>query len=110
MAIQTESTTSLMAGIGERLKQLRLEANLSREQLAAETGVAADTVRNAESGRNVSLETLIRLLRGLNELARLQGLLADAGPSPVTMARNQGLRRQRASGGRRGAGEAGWKW
>jgi transcriptional regulator with XRE-family HTH domain len=106
----TESTSSLLAALGQRLRQARLDANLSREQLATETGVSADTVRNAESGRNVSLETLIRILRGLGELDRLQGLLDESGPSPVALARHQGLQRQRASGRRRDAGESGWKW
>jgi transcriptional regulator with XRE-family HTH domain len=106
----TESTSALLATMGQRLRQARLEANLSREQLADATGLSADTVRNAESGRNVSLETLIRILRGLGELDRLQGLLEDSGPSPVALARHQGLRRQRASGRRRDSGESAWKW
>jgi transcriptional regulator with XRE-family HTH domain len=110
MDILSGSTEALLSRVGSRLRQLRLEANLSREQLAAETGVSADTVRNAESGRNVSLETLVSLLRGLGELERLQVLLDDAGPSPVSLARRQGLRRQRASGRRRKAASSAWKW
>ena len=110
MTIQNESNAALLQGVGERLRQLRLGANLTREQLAADTGVSPDTVRNAESGRNVSLETLVRLLRGLGELHRLQGLLEDRGPSPVALARNQGLRRKRASGRRRRSQETSWKW
>lgn len=110
MTGSSESTKSLILTLGHRLRQARLEANLTREQLALETGLSADTVRNAESGRNVSLETLIRILRGLGELDRLQGLLEDTGPSPVALARQQGQRRQRASGRRRDTAEPGWKW
>jgi transcriptional regulator with XRE-family HTH domain len=110
MELTRESNDSLLNGIGERLKQLRLTANLTREQLAADAGVSADTVRNAESGRNVSLETLVCLLRGLGELQRLQGLLEDRGPSPVALARTQGMQRQRASGRRRSTKKSGWKW
>jgi transcriptional regulator with XRE-family HTH domain len=110
MELTRENNSSLLEGIGERLRQLRLAANLTREQLATDTGVSADTVRNAESGRNVSLETLVRLLRGLGELQRLQGLLEDRGPSPVALARTQGVQRQRASGRRRRAKKSDWKW
>lgn len=110
MKLNTESPGSLLSAIGRRLRRARLDANLSREQLADQIGVSADTVRNAESGRNVSLETLIRILRGLGELDRLQGLLEEPGPSPVALARQQGLRRQRASGRRRQAAGQAWKW
>jgi cytoskeletal protein RodZ len=39
MDILSGSTEALLSRMGSRLRQLRLEANLSREQLAAETGV-----------------------------------------------------------------------
>ena len=106
----SETPDELLTAVGQRLRRARLDANLSRAQLADRIGVSADTVRNAEGGRNVSLETLIRILRGLGELDRLQGLLADAGPSPVALARQQGRRRQRASGRRRRSRETAWTW
>lgn len=102
--------SALLAEIGRRLKTERLDADMTRDQLAERTGLSPDTVRNAEVGKNVSLESLIRILRGLHRLDRLDGLLAEAGPSPVALARRHGRQRQRASGKRRGRPAGRWRW
>lgn len=64
-------------GDGERLRALRLRAGLSQEELAAEAGVARNTVSNAECGWPVLLKTARKLARVLlvepRELARWRG-------------------------------------
>lgn len=110
MSIRESSDTAIQSLLGERLRALRLDLNLTREDLADNVGLSIDTVRNAEAGRNVSVETLIRLLRGLGQLDDLAALLAVRGPSPVKLAKRQGKIRQRASG-TRGKKETGrWQW
>jgi putative transcriptional regulator len=101
---------AVQQGLGARLREARLDLNLTREDLAADIGLSVDTVRNAETGRNVSLETLIRLLRGLGRLDDLDRLLESAGPSPVQLAKRQGKIRQRASGSRTTNKSGRWKW
>ena len=96
--------------LGARLRAVRLNLNLTREDLAADVGLSVDTVRNAETGQNVSLETLIRLLRGLGRLDDLDHLLESAGPSPVQLAKRQGKIRQRASGSRATNKTERWQW
>ena len=86
MSLKESNDTAIQAALGEHLRSVRLDLNLTRENLAAEVGLSVDTVRNAETGRNVSIETLIRLLRGLGQLDDLAALLAashtlDAGRS-----------------------------
>lgn len=104
------SDQSITETLGERLWQLRLEANLTRKQLAAEAGLSSDTVRNAEKGANVSLETLVRILRVLGRLHDLSGILIDDGPSPVEMLESRGRVRQRARGSRDDKSRTEWKW
>ena len=52
---------------GEKLKELRLEANLSQ------AGLGRNSVAEIEKGRNFSVGSLIALLRVLNQLDRLEG-------------------------------------
>ena len=110
MTNNDQNDTSIQAALGERLRNARLNLNLTREGLAANVGLSVDTVRNAETGRNVSLETLIRLLRGLGRLDDLGLVLASGGPSPVQLAKRQGKIRQRASGSREKKDTERWQW
>ena len=52
------------------------------------------------NGQNVSVETLLLLLRGVGRLDDVESMLADEGPSPIELAKRQGKERQRASGKR----------
>lgn len=110
MSNHVENDRAIQAALGERLRHARLNQNLTREGLAANVGLSVDTVRNAEKGRNVSLETLIRLLRGLGRLDELGLVLASGGPSPVQLAKRQGKIRQRASGSRDKKDTERWQW
>jgi transcriptional regulator with XRE-family HTH domain len=103
------SNDGILQDLSERLRALRLRADLSQEALAEASGVSFNTVRNAEEGRNISLDTLISLLRALQALPALEGLLPQPGLSPVDLARRAGKPRQRASGKRSGE-RADWQW
>ena len=108
MDIKETSDRGLQEALGSRLRRARLDADLTRDALASQIGLSADTVRNAETGRNISVETLIRILRGLGRLDDMAGLLADPVLSPVQLAKSQGRIRQRASGKR--SDDDGWRW
>lgn len=110
MKIQEMSDKAILSTLGQRLRQLRLDADQSRRALADDIGLSPDTVRNAESGQNVSLESIVRILRGLNSLQSLESFLETTGPSPVELARASGKLRRRASGKRTRAAKGEWKW
>ena len=110
MSLKESNDTAIQTALGEHLRSVRLDLNLTRDNLAAEVGLSVDTVRNAEQGRNISLDTLIRLLRGLGRLDELDLLLESRGPSPVQLAKRQGRTRQRASGSQDRNKPGQWQW
>lgn len=110
MSIQTLSDDAVLAELGRRLRNERLNMNLARAELAQRIGISPDTVRNAEIGRNVSMLTFVRIARGLGVLDQLGAVLPDTGPSPVQLARRKGRVRQRASGSRARKSKDGWQW
>ena len=111
MNFQSMSNPDILAELGRRLRQRRLNANLTQDALASHAGVSLNTVRNAELGRNSSLDTLISLLRSLGAVGELQPLLQDEGPSPVELVRRDGRTRQRASTASANESEDGdWQW
>lgn len=58
--------------IGQRLKQIRLQHNLTQKQLSIDTGLSVSTISLIEQGNSTSLESLIRILIRLNRLKELE--------------------------------------
>jgi len=83
--------------LGERLKQARLNQNITQEQIAEQIGVSRRTVINAEKGE-ATLLTFISILQVLKLTHQLDAFLPQQSVSPVQLAKLQGQQRQRASG------------
>lgn len=97
----SEKTASALAEeIGERLKQARLNQDLTQSEVASLAGVARKTVLNAEKGK-VQLEILIAIMMALDLTGQLDLFLPIQEISPLQLAKLQGKKRQRASGQRR---------
>lgn len=103
-------TASAMAEeIGERLKQARLNQDLTQSDVAGLAGVARKTVINAEKG-NAQLEIFIAIMMALDLTDQLDLFLPKQAISPLQLAKLQGKKRQRASGQHRGLDEETPEW
>lgn len=89
--------SALLAEVGARLEQARLRAGLSQLALAEAAGVAKRTVERFEAGQPGSTENLIRLLRALQLIEQLEGLLPEVTPTPIEQLERSRKRRKRAS-------------
>ena len=86
--------------LGERLKALRLQRNVTQKALAESTTLSLNTIKALEGGRG-KLASLIAVLRELGALEQLDNLIPAATViSPLQLARMHGRERQRASGTR----------
>lgn len=113
MSYHKLNDAAVLREIGRRLRRERLNADMTQAELAERVGLSRKTVQNTEDGKNCSLETLVRILRGLDRLGQLDAFLPDPGPSPLQLARMRGKQRQRASGSRRASSaqkDDGWQW
>ena len=99
MDIYTRSDKAIARDLGERLKALRLQRNITQKELADATTLSLNTVKALEGGRG-KLASLIAVLRELGALEQLESLLPADTISPLQLARLQGRQRQRASGKR----------
>lgn len=91
------SAKQISEQLGERLKQARLNRNITQEHMARQIGVSRRTVINAEKGQ-VTLENLVAILQVLGLVSQLDSFLPAQPLSPVQLMKLQGTRRQRASG------------
>lgn len=104
---------TLLAELGRRLAQQRLDRDLTQQELADEAGVSRHTVHRLEDGESVTLTAFMRVLRALRLLDGLEALVPEPLPSPIEQLERAGARRRRASGSRRKADarDAGpWRW
>jgi len=83
--------------IGERMKEIRLRKNMMQEEIAWRAGISKLSVVNAEAGKNISLATLIAILRQLGLIENLEQLIPEPPISPILLKKLKGKKRYRAS-------------
>lgn len=105
------SNSQIEQELGKRLKDRRLELNLSQAEVSERSGVARRTITGIENGHGCTLGTLIALLRALDGLDALEGFLPDPGPSPLLLlAKLQEAPRKYASKPRNAQPPTPWQW
>jgi putative transcriptional regulator len=100
MMIKDDSPAAIVEVLGQRLKQARLNADITQTQLADRAGISKWTVINAEKGKT-TLETFVALLQALEQSGQVDNLLPPQELSPMQLLKLQGRARQRASGKRK---------
>ncbi len=83
--------------IGQRVKQYRLNQDLTQEDLATLAQVSLNAVKSAESGKS-TLPTYTAILEALGRADQLLAAFPDEGVSPVQILKSSTKRKQRASG------------
>ena len=84
------------AGIGERLKALRLDRNIDQKTLAERAGVSVRALRSLEGGQGSTLHTFASVLRALGREDWLLTLAPLATINPLMLGRDA-RPRQRSS-------------
>jgi transcriptional regulator with XRE-family HTH domain len=102
---------TILAELGARLASRRLDLQMTQAEVAEQAGVAKRTLERIEAGHSAQLGTLVRVLRVLDAMPGLDGLLPEAGPGPMALLKGKGKPRQRASRKRREESARGpWTW
>ena len=81
------SDPAILAQIGKRLKEARIEQNISQKLLADSSGLSPFSISQMENGHNTSLLSLIMVLRALNRLDVFEGLFREKPVSPVALSK-----------------------
>lgn len=91
------SDRAIVKELGQQLKKLRLQKNITQEEIAQKTGVSRKTIVETERGRPATLITFVQLLRGLDKLDLLNEFIIAPVISPIQIAKLQAKTRKRAS-------------
>ena len=103
---------AMLRWVGERLAALRLDRNLTQQQVAEQAGLGLRTVQRLELGATATqLSGFIRVCRVLGLVENLELLLPVPAASPMAQLKQAGRKRQRASGRKTAPGPAKpWTW
>ncbi|WP_436914102.1 helix-turn-helix transcriptional regulator [Acinetobacter schindleri] len=91
--------------LGSRLKQARLNLNLTQQEVGLSAGISRYSVKNLELGRG-SVQDLMALLIALEHTEQLDHLLPPQQVSPIQLFKLKGRIRKRASGSHIGSASA----
>lgn len=94
---QDDSPHAKAVALGERIKQARLNRDMSQIELSDKTGISRKLIIKAEKGQ-VSLEDLIALLDALGVKNNLDSILPHQSISPIQLLKLKGRTRKHASG------------
>jgi len=90
------SDQALAAQIGAFVKHHRLEQNKTQDVLSHEAGISRSTLSLLERGETVTLATLIRVLRVLDQLQVMNAFEVEKYISPLALAKAEQGKRKRA--------------
>ena len=109
--LSTLADDAVLAEIGGRLAQRRIELDLTQADLAREAGVSKRTVERIERGASAQLSSFLRVLRRLELLPALDALLPEPRTSPLELLQRERKQRERVSSRRRkSSADPEWKW
>jgi transcriptional regulator with XRE-family HTH domain len=100
----------ILAELGARITQRRIELGLSQADLAEQAGIGKRTLERIEAGATSQTTTLVRVLRGLKMLERLDAMIPESGPSPMDLLKLKGKTRKRAPRARQKPANKSWTW
>ena len=98
------SPDELQAALGKQLQELRIARNLNQIATASKAGISEKALRNLESGRGSTVETLVRVLKALDSLDGLRLLAPRPSVSPLAILRKSEAARRRVRRSRTGTG------
>ncbi|NOZ74493.1 MAG: helix-turn-helix domain-containing protein [FCB group bacterium] len=102
---------AVLAEIGQRLVQRRLELQLTQAEVADRAGIGKRTLERIEAGHSAQFASLIRIFRALDLLSGLESLIPEATPRPMDLLKRKGKVRRRASRDHRSKPIGkGWVW
>lgn len=99
MNFEAMTDQAVAAELGRRMEQLRLEQNLTQQEVADAVGLSRVSYRKLAAGEG-KFVNVIAVLRVLGQLALVEQFIPETTFSPMEQLKMRGKTRQRATGSR----------
>ena len=101
----------VLSEIGRRIKAARIAVPMTQKEMAAAANLSQRTISNIENGTDVSVSTLLEVLRVLGQLQSLDMAIPEDVIRPSQwMALGKPRERVRKSTKTKAPSQSGWKW
>jgi len=100
-----EANAVVLKEIGTRIKNTRIDSNITQARMADITGLSVKTISNIENGHDTNLSAFISCLRVLGLLGNIELLLPEYVPNAEDLLNDR--KRKRASTKKM---KNDWKW
>ena len=97
---------SVLKELSARFKQMRLDSSVTREELADRSMVSVRTIARFESGNDIGLENLIKLMKALDLECNFNDLIPDILDRPSYHVENVAVRKRAGKAKKK----SDWKW
>jgi len=85
MTLQFMPPAELATEVGSRLKARRIDRRIEQADLAERAGISVKALRSLEQGHGSTLETFLRVLKGLEALDGLEALVPRPTINPLAL-------------------------
>lgn len=107
----TDNNVAVLEELGKRIKTYRINYPMTREELATKSDVSVRTIARIEGGESSQLENIIRILRALDCLGRIDLLVPEQEIRPsVIYKRGKMRKRAQSPKYRENKRKNGWTW
>lgn len=96
MKLSTMTDKAIASELGRRIDQIRLEQNITQQQLADAVGISRVSYAKLVAGQ-AKFINVIAVLRALGQLELIEDFIPDTVFSPIEQLKMKGKRRRRAS-------------
>jgi transcriptional regulator with XRE-family HTH domain len=89
-----KSTSELQSILGDQIQSLRVSKNLDQRSTAEKAGISEKALRNLETGRGSTVESLLRVLKALDSLDGIELLAPKPNVNPLALLRSSKVRKR----------------
>jgi transcriptional regulator with XRE-family HTH domain len=89
-----KSTSELQTILGDQIQSLRVSKNLDQRTTAEKAGISEKALRNLETGRGSTVESLLRVLKALDSLDGIELLVPKPSVNPLALLRSSKVRKR----------------
>jgi transcriptional regulator with XRE-family HTH domain len=89
-----KSTSELQSILGDQIQSLRVSKNLDQRTTAEKAGISEKALRNLETGRGSTVESLLRVLKALDSLDGIELLVPKPSVNPLALLRSSKVRKR----------------
>ena len=104
------SNEEVLQVLGKRIRETRINMNMTQGEAAKKSGVTAKTISRIENGEDLAVSTMLNVLRALGLVQNIDALIPEPTARPsMLMANDKEKQRVRKKASRDDA-EKKWKW